>query len=375
MVSVLNEITKLRNTKPLALDYSNTNRYRVVLNEPDGSKTAYYFTTPVYNNKTRKAVDLQFHKKTGAFYSIGSNANITYSDKIRMENAEGYCLVNLNRNVSPYSKNQLVCGDGFLSPTTNGFVYRVSCQGNKGLSFELEVGKPYMEIRANNKYFSLMSERFRPFVTVSCIGTTNERGVVIAPAKISYQKMTDRKYRCTVSPCSSLGKMVMFEINLYEAKLVQDTTVESANPKTNNAFGSTAFIGNTSEYGEQWLYSRPDFSKLSDLSDNKILKAVVHLPKYNQSNVQLSAFRVAARFCSFGSTWDNKIASANSIADSLARDFYQDIDITTLFTDKFGRLMRSEGIILRPRIKGAGFSAIATGDSYYAPQIYEINYK
>ena len=375
MISVLNEISKLRNSKSISIDYSNTNRYRVVLNESNGTKTAYFFTTPIYNNRTRKAVELKFHKKDGWFYSVGSNSSTTYSKNIRLENAESYCLVNLNNNVSFYSSNKLVCGNGLLSPTTNGFVYKVNCEKGNELSFELEVGKPYMEVRANNKYFSLMSERFRPFVTVSCIGTVNDKGAVIAPAKISYQKLSDRKYRCTISHCSDLGKWIMFEVNLYEEKLVQDTTVESANPKTNNAFGSTAFIGNTLEYGEQWLYSRPDFSKLSDLSDKKIIKAVMHLPKYNQAAPQLTAFRVSARFCSFGSTWDNKIASASSIAESLSGDFYQDIDITSLFTDKFGRLVWSEGIILKPRIKGDGFSAIATGDSYYAPQIYEINYK
>lgn len=91
---------------------------------------------------------------------------------------------------------------------------------------------------AEDKFFALMSEKFRPFVVVSCIGTVSEGSNIIAPAKISFLKITDRKYEITVSPCSTLGESVFFEINLHEAKLFQDTTVESNNPKTNNAFGS-----------------------------------------------------------------------------------------------------------------------------------------
>ena len=78
---------------------------------------------------------------------------------------------------------------------------------------------------------------------------------------------------------------MLFEANLYESKQIQDTTVESANPEVNNAFGGTAFIGNTTEFGEQWLYSRPDYSKFSELTDRQIIKAVLHMPKLNRSNV------------------------------------------------------------------------------------------
>lgn len=376
MVSVLNEIVKLRNGAPIAIDYRNNNRYRVVIQEMNGTKTAYYFSTPVYNIRTRQAVDLKFHKKDSLAYSVGSNANITISDQVRLENAEGACSVSLDGFVSFLSVRELKCGNNRLFPAVNGMMYMISCQGNLPFSFDLEVSKPFMEVRGNDKYFSLMSEAFRPFVTVSCIGTAAMGGDVIAPAKISYQKITDRKYRLTVMPCSPLGKWVMLEINLYEAKLIQDTTVESANPQTNNAFGSSAFIGNTTEFGEQWLYSRPDFAKMSELADKRILKAIVHLPKFNRANVELSAFQVSARFCSFGSNWDNKIAASVAVSDSVTGNGYQDIDITGLLADpRTGMLTRSEGIILKSRVKGSGFSAIATGDSYYAPQIYEIHFR
>ena len=44
MHSVLSEITKFRQGKPIVIDYRNSNRYRLVVSEGNGSKTAYYFT-------------------------------------------------------------------------------------------------------------------------------------------------------------------------------------------------------------------------------------------------------------------------------------------------------------------------------------------
>lgn len=167
----------------------------------------------------------------------------------------------------------------------------------------------------------------------------------------------------------------MIEANLYEAKLMQDTTVESKNPKMNNAFGSIGFIGSTKEYGEQWLYTRPDFSKMRELNDKRILRAVLHLPRLNNDSVELAMSRVAARFCSFGSNWNNKISEASLLADSKITDHYIDLNLMPIISDERGRLLRQEGFILKAKKKNSGFSVITTGDSYLMPQIIEINYK
>ena len=266
MNSVLKEIKKLRGEKPINIDYSNSNRYRVVMKEENGTRTAYYFSTPIYNNKTKKVVDMKFRKKSGAIYLVGSNANITFTNHVRMENGEGFCKISLPKPISYIAEQELKCGNDRIYPTTNGLVYKAACQGENSFFFELEVDTHFLKTRFNNKYFSLMKEKFRPFVTVSCIGTADANGEIIAPAKITYQQLNNRKYCLTVTPCSPMGKWVLFEANLYETKLIQDTTVESANPTMNNAFGSFAFVGNTVQYGEQWLYSKVDFRKLLDIS-------------------------------------------------------------------------------------------------------------
>ena len=375
MNSILGEISTLRKGAPLVIDYKNSNRYRLVAIEQNGTKTAYYFSSPIYNSRTRKAVDMKFHSKGGVAYTTGSNANITVGSSIRMENSEGSCVISLSEQISRISETEIVYQNKRLYPTVNGIALRSVCNDGRGCTFSVEISKPFLEVRANDKYFALMSERFRPFMSFSCIGTSDTNGNIIAPAKISYQKITDRKYTVSVIPCSSLGKSVLIEANLYEPKLFQDTTVESKNAKVNNAFGSIGFIGSTREFGEQWLYSRPDFTKMSELNDKKILRAILHLPKLNTGAVELTSSKVAARFCSFGSTWNNKKGATSSLVESLITEDYIDLNLLPLLANKYGRLVKEEGFILKAKKKDSGFAVIATGDSYFAPQILEINYR
>ena len=375
MNSILGEISTLRKGAPLVIDYKNSNRYRLVAIEQNGTKTAYYFSSPIYNSRTRKAVDMKFHSKGGVAYTTGSNANITVGSSIRMENSEGSCVISLSEQISRISETEIVYQNKRLYPTVNGIALRSVCNDGRGCTFSVEISKPFLEVRANDKYFALMSERFRPFVSFSCIGTSDANGNIIAPAKISYQKITDRKYTVSVIPCSSLGRSVLIEANLYEPKLFQDTTVESKNAKVNNAFGSIGFIGSTREFGEQWLYSRPDFTKMSELNDKKILRAILHLPKLNTGAVELTSSKVAARFCSFGSTWNNKKGATSSLVESLITEDYIDLNLLPLLANKSGRLVKEEGFILKSKKKDSGFAVIATGDSYFAPQILEINYR
>ena len=376
MQSVISEVAKLRSGAPIAIDYHNSNRYRLVVQENNGTKTAYCFSTPIYNSKTRKLVDMKFRTNGETIYATGSNANIILSHSLFMENAEGSCVVELSQKPNLLSSQEVRCGSNAIFPTTNGVMIKCDVSNNPMHSFTIETGQPYLDIRANDRCFALMKEKFRPLAVLSCVGALDTLGNVIAPAKIGFQKLTDKKYRISVFATSPLAKDVLFEINMYENKLFQDTTVESMNPSTNNAFGGVGFIGNSSAYGEQWLYSRPDYSHLSEVMDKRIHKVILHMPKLNQSNVELSAFKVLARFCSFGSNWDNKISDGARVSDALITSGYQSFDITSLLVDLHTRtILRSEGLIMKPKVKDSGFSVIATGDSYFAPQILEINYR
>ena len=375
MHSVLNEITRLRKGAPVVIDYRNSNRYRLVLSESNGTKTAYYFATPIYNRTSRKMIDLRFYSNGGTVFASGSNANITISDNVRMENADGSCIVNLPQKADFISDRELHCGADVIYPTSNGIAYKGVIKGKGSLTLDIEVDQPFLQVRCNDRCFALMKEKFRPLTIISCIGTLDFSGNVIAPARSEYQKLTDKKYRLTFIPASPLGHSILFEANLYENKLFQDTTVESKNTSVNNAFGGIGFLGATKDYGEQWLYTRPDVSKMPELNDKKILRAILHLPRLNSSDIQLNIAKASARFCSFGSTWENKIAESTSLPNPQIAGRYIDLDLTKLITDKYGRLTVSDGLILKVQKKEFGFSVIATADNYLFPQIFEINYR
>ena len=54
MKSIVSEIMRLRTEPPIAFDKENRNSNRLVMMEADKTKTAYYFTAPIYNQKTGK---------------------------------------------------------------------------------------------------------------------------------------------------------------------------------------------------------------------------------------------------------------------------------------------------------------------------------
>lgn len=376
MQSVVEEIRKLRGNQPINIDSHNSNRYRLVCYEDDGIKTAYYFSNPIYNNTTRRLITPKFSMEGQAFRLMGSNAHIAVFDLLLLENAEGAVSVELSEKVFALSNDKLQCGEYTVFPTINGVAISVNVSEESPKDFILEIGQPHLAIKSNDRCFAVMKEEFRPLCVVSCIGATDFTGNVIAPARISYQKLSDKKHRISFASTSSAVHRVLLEINMYENKLFQDTTVESANPSTNNVFGSVGFVGNSSLYGEQWLYTRLDNSRMPEMMDKRIHKVLFHMAKLNQSNVELSAFKVSARFCSFGSTWDNKIAEGAPVSDSLIGTGYQSIDITSLFVEPRTRtLSKSEGLILKSKSKGNDFSVIATADSCWAPLIVEIKYR
>lgn len=223
MQSVLNEISKLRSGAPLIIDYHNSNRYRIVAQEKNGTKTAYCFSTPIYNSSTRKLIDMKFRADANTIYATGSNANITLSNHLMMENAEGGISIALPQKPTLLSSQQVRCGACALYPTTNGIA--ATCDTES--SIILQASRPFLNIRSNDRCFALMQEGYKPFAVISCIGSLDMSGSVIAPAKLEYQKLSDKKYRISVSASSSMASRIFFEVNLYENKLFQDTTVES----------------------------------------------------------------------------------------------------------------------------------------------------
>lgn len=374
---ILQRIKELRENRPLFTDLKNANRYKLVAVEEDGCKTAYCFGVPVYTIGG-KLLDLQFHRDGSGYCTEGSSCKINITDSFIMKNIDGTCHVNLECGFQTNYAGRFALhgnrGDVSVSPTTNGLIYKMRCE-NGVCRFRLTADCDFWEVRENNKYFSLMREEHYPAITVSCIGSADENGGIIAPALLESSIVNTGVYLLSVVPQSPYAKFVVFEVNMYEQKLFQDTTVDRKYADSNNIYGGTAFIGETKAFGEQWLYSRPDFSKLADLADRQISNVILHMNCFN-TGTELSAFRIERRFCSVGSTWNNRIAEAGKFAEFGKEGCRYSIHLTDLTVDQgTGRLCQPNGFIVKTSAKANGFSVVSTGDNFYAPQILEIKYR
>lgn len=370
---LLSEVLKLRSSTSLNIDYSNVDRYCIVFNESDGSKTGYFFSTPIYNIRTNKIVDNSFVDIEDGFLVAGSNALITISKNIRMENNLGNCEILLNKNIQQFSKYELKADNDFICSTTNGIIYKAYISNKKSFEFELSVSKPFLTVSSNNQTFALLEDNLLPFVSISCIGVADKNDNIIAPIKIDYQKLNNNKYKIIVSSNDFAGHYMLFEINLFEEKLMLSTTVESESPQKGKSYGGTSFIGTSLEYGEQQLYSKINFPLLNYLLDQRIHKVVLHFPRLSDDTKTLSASSVLSRFCNLDTNWETKANASGFLGYPDVNNHYLDVDITDIF--KIYASICGDGIILKSKNSNDGYTVISTGDNYWKPQILEIRYE
>ncbi len=382
MISVLDEILCIRQGRYGQIDRKNHNRYRVVFLEEDGQKTAYYFSVPIYKIGNGKIVDHSFSTEGSAFCYEGSNVKITVDNSIRMENEDGRCCISLPEGSTEQKERELLCGETRVFPTANGVLLMLRCSKNVSARLRLDGGDRFYDVRANKTSFSLMREGFQPLVTLSTAGVFSKDRKHLMPAEICYSRTQDRAYDIEIRAAGNGAAAqdasdVYFwlECNMYEPKLFQDVCVRSRDPKENNTYGATGFLGRTDLLGEEWLYSRMDYGKTPELLGIPLKKAVLHIPRHGGRGGAIGASEVVARFCSFGSTWENKVSSKAKELSTRENGNYLSLDLTETIVDpKSGFLKSIHGLIFRPRPGETEYSLISTADSHFAPQILEVSY-
>ena len=165
-----------------------------------------------------------------------------------------------------------------VTPTLNGLRFSARHQS---IRFCLQSEPKQESIRHTPTCFTLMKEAFKPFLSVAALYATDDKGNLF-PAELRYRDKGAQTYEVELS-CKKSDACIFFEINLYEAKLFQDTTVESAHPDSNHAYDAVGWIGKTGLFGEQWLYSRLDISRISDLTAERVEHVFLLIPVLNQS--------------------------------------------------------------------------------------------
>lgn len=308
-------------------------------------------------------------------YSFGSNCDITISDKISISGREGAFHLLFQNELRHSDEKHIKCGYDSISLTTNGILYKADMFQKGKIEFMIETERIYNQLLSNDGCFAIMLEKFRPYLTVSCIGITDANEEIIAPAQIDYEKIDINKYKIIVTPSGKNCSNLIFEVNLYEQKLFQDTTVESLRPTKKNAFGGISFVGTTEYFGKQWMYIRPEMIRTIDILNKDTNSVKLFFPRLNKTPFELSAYKTTRRFCSLGSRWEKKVGADTYISDIFYNDNFAYLDITSLvLNSQNNQISMINGIVIKPKTSEQGFAALTTGDCYYAPPIIEINY-
>ena len=369
--SVLDEVRYLRGEKDLMINKANVNRYRIVLCEGNGTQTAYYFSAPIYHSTDRTLASLRF---TGSGILQGTNGMISVTGST-MTFTKGRDKIHFDLPAGPLQRTgEIMTGEGIeLHPTLNGAAVKLSC-GGEGTTIRIRTERPFWHIRANSKYFALMEEPFQPLLVLSGIGAFGDNGTLCGGVKMAFEKVHDQEFTVWICSTSDDKRTLWFEINLYEPKLFLDTTVESRHPGENNAYGSTAFLGSTYSYGTQWLYTRPDYTILGDVQNRELKRIQLYVPMYGGEKTVLSGVTLSRRFCSFGSTWENKVGTERCFGNSRALGRYHVLDLTDILVEPEHRLLcQPDGWVLRAR--NGGYTAVSTGDSSFFPQILAVQFR
>lgn len=178
-----------------------------------------------------------------------------------------------------------------------------------------------------------MQEDFRPFVTISAIGTAGLEQEVIAPARIDYQKQTDQTYELTLTPLSPMGTYVLLEANLHEPKLFHGHYRREQKSKSQQCLWDGCVCWRYRGFGRAVAIFQAGLFYHPRTNGSANRKATLHFPRYGHSYVSLKAFQIFSRFCSFGSNWENKVPAASVLSDSILREGHQSLDITGLLTN------------------------------------------
>ena len=119
------------------------------------------------------------------------------------------------------------------------------------------------------------------------------------------------------------------------------------------------------------MYSRLDFSLVSDLFHfHEVRSADVFFPVYKKGKASVATYGVSARFCSFGSTWDSRVAETEYLSSLKNKKGF----LTRNVTDRLKANPIADSLIMRCPGEQGEFTAIATGDSCWAPPLLVVRY-
>ncbi len=374
MDSPINEIKRIRNDLESVLCPSKfLNRYMLEIDNKDLTTTCYVFSVPIFNVSDGKLVNLNFSQENGCLHHTGSNAEITVRNNVVcLKNNCGIVHVEISKNED---ETALIGGTMVsMAPTLNGVKIKKNLQREKYIKLNVDINETPYGVKYNEKYFSFMSGDITPIFTVSVIGDRHIEDFTPGAAVLNTKAVDERHYEIYIA-CSDKLETVEVECNMYEQKLMLDTTVENRRPDENNLYGASALIGSGEEYGEQWLFSKIDYGIIRDILLKRIKSVRLLIPRLNKKVTTVTAYNLMRRFCSVGTTWNNNDSRSTGASKVIFTDDYYIADITGFAVDsETQNFVELLGFVLKPKSGENSYSLISTGDCYDQPQILEITY-
>lgn len=368
---VLENLCRLRSENLFNAFSDNTNRHKIVVKDGEGT-TAYYFSAP-FRSEEDEIVIAEFHDKDRAQFMYGTSCSVTVKDIIKIRNENTEVNIDIPKSHEWYRVGRdILCGNTRISPTLNGISIRSPIACGDSVDVIVTTENMFGELKCNSKYFAFMEQKFVPSFTVSPIGVRS--GDRIGALLLSvYPGKAAGEYRLSFS-APDIGGEMCAEFNMYEQKLIQDTTVESARPNENNAYGTTAFVGHSDTFGAQQLYLKFNYPMIDDFGREPISSIKLYLPVLGGDMPTLEALHMDSRFCSFGSVWNKRIKPSEKRLPVKYHNGFCCIDLSNAMIDAFGRLKFSNGFHLRTYGDAIGYCALATGDSHLFPSIFEVRW-
>lgn len=348
-------------------------RYAYHLRQKDSAESKICFTTPIFHGSS--PVVKCFDTYPDCFSFQGSKGRIDVRREGLVLHDSEYEIRLLWNNEQHFRLSQdrcvLTSEEMSITPTFSGV--RITQQYCGPLYFTCLIkSEKTGYIRMNSKSFAYMRDTFAPVMTLSTMytdGNLKNPGVNLA-----MKQENESKVYLRMTASDENASHACWEINLYEPKLIMDTTVESARPNENNVYGNVAFLGHTGDHGVQYLYSRFDLSKLENDPRKKMKRFLLYIPYYKAGE---QGFRMSApfrRFCSFGSNWENKMPFTEFGAKYEKCGSYFVFDLSKYLLNEHGRFKENTGIVLYSAAPD-GVSILSTADNYDRPQIVEIQYE
>lgn len=322
------------------------NRYCIVVQ--DGShEAAYFFSAPIRQLNNREfASNYLVDCSDGTFFLQGTNATVRIQpNEFLFEKDNESVTVKLSDAHNWVGEGESITGNGIqVFPTTNGVA--VLAKKRTEMPIVISVTSTNLNsVKSNSKYFAIMEEKHVPLFSLSTVCGRDKYGKLV-PSFLK-KKSIEEGVRITIDCMGAEESDILFEMNMYEHKIVQDTTVETRHPSENNAFGGVAFLGETSIFGEQWLYMKLDYSLLMHLNSKKIKSAMLYIPILGGSDMTFEAYAMDYRFCSFGSNWNNKVSRGKFPLKIMIEGGFCQVDLANIIIGHDKRLKFSNGFLIK----------------------------